>query len=259
MKLDVVILSRRDPLYLDKVLNSIKKEISFHRLIFVANSPTDRALNLVKRFGGEIYIENYGSLGKAREYAITLVDCPYFILVDDDCVLRTNFMELTKYLEVNVGAIEGLDYIMNPRRQLYAEAMEVLAKKLGKKSRTNRRGFTGDTLIRTDVVKNIKIPLFLKVYEDQYIKNYIESKGYKWIKATNRYYCNHYDFKSPRRAYLAGICAKKLGYLSTMTALFNFIKIFPKAIFAWAKTGYWNLVPFQIKFYLYYLVGSIRD
>jgi len=257
LKLDVVIVSKGDPPYLDLCLKSIKREVNFHRLIFITNNPGNEALTLAKSHNCEIHFESYGSLGKAREYAIKLVDCPWLLFVDDDCVLTTNFMEITKHISGDVGAVEGLDYLMNPKRQLFAEAMESLAKILRKPRRASARAFTGDTLIRTEAVKDIKIPRWLKVYEDQYIRNHIEAKGYKWVKAVDKYYCYHYDFKPPERTLIAGICAKKMGYLETKNAFLNFVKIFPKVIYAWAKTGYFPLVPFQIKFYLYYLIGTL--
>jgi len=253
---DVVIVSKGDPPYLDLCLKSINTEVSFHRLIFVANDPSNRALKLAKNYNCEVYFENYGSLGKAREYAIKLVDCPWFLFVDDDCVLAKDFMEITKYINDDVGAIEGLNCQMNPKRRLFAEAMESLAKRFRRLRSPSKRGFTGDTLIRTEAVKDIEIPRYLKAYEDQFIKEYIEAKGYRWVKARDRYYCYHYDFKPPmERALIAGICGRKRGYLQTKTAILNFICVFPKVIYAWAKTGYFPLISYQIKFYLYLLLG----
>jgi hypothetical protein len=53
------------------------------------------------------------------------------------------------------------------------------------------RGGTHDTLIRTDLVKDIVIPKNLHVFEDAYIKNWITKKGYRVIACYNPY-CIHY-------------------------------------------------------------------
>lgn len=258
LRLDVVVLSKGDykskARYLPLCLASIKREVKYHRLITVVNSLSERSLYLIEKYGGEVYEENFGSLGKIREYAIRLVDCPFFLFVDDDCILRPNFMEITKYLREDVGGIEGLDYIVNPKRQLFAEALRGLP--FGNNS-LSRRAFTGDTLIRTEAVKDIRIPRWVKAFEDEYIKRHVENRGYRWIKAVDRYYCDHYDFGGPYVGYSVGVCAKKMGYLTTKQSLINFIKVFPQAAYAWAKTHYWELVPYQVKFYFYCLMGTM--
>lgn len=258
LQLDVVVLSKGDyggkAKYLPLCLASIKREVKYHRLIAVVNSLEEKSLFLIKKYDGEVYQENFGSLGKIREFAISLVDCPFFLFVDDDCVLRSNFMEITKYMKDDVGGVEGLDYIMNPKRQLFIETMNGLP--FGENSFT-QRAFTGDTLIRTEAVADIHIPIWVRAFEDEYIRRHVESKGYRWIKAANRYYCDHYDFKGPFIGYFAAACAKKLGYLTNKQSLINLIKVFPQATYAWMKTGYWPLIPYQVKFYFHCLRGAI--
>jgi hypothetical protein len=53
------------------------------------------------------------------------------------------------------------------------------------------RGGTHDTLVRTDLVKDIIIPKNLHVFEDAYIKDWITKKGYRIVAAYNPY-CIHY-------------------------------------------------------------------
>lgn len=258
LSLDVVVLSKgnykSNAKYLPLCLASIKRGVNYHRLITVVNSLNELSLNLIKKYSGEVYEENFGSLGKIREYAIRLVDCPFFLFVDDDCVLKPNFMEITKYLREDVGGIEGLDYIVNPKRQLFAEAVRGLP--FGNNS-LSQRAFTGDTLIRTEAVKDIRIPTWVKAFEDEYIRRFIENKGYRWVKAADRYYCDHYDFGGPHVGYSVGACAKKMGYLTRKQSIINFIKAFPQVAYAFIKTRYWGLVPYHVKFYFYCLMGTM--
>jgi hypothetical protein len=53
------------------------------------------------------------------------------------------------------------------------------------------RGGTHDTLIRTDLVRDIKIPKELHVYEDAYIKDWIEGKGFRAVPCYVPF-CIHY-------------------------------------------------------------------
>lgn len=257
ISLDVVVLSKGNyankAKYLPLCLAAIKREVKYHRLIVVGNSLNEQTLNLIEKEGGEIYLENFNRLGKIRQYAISLVDCPFFLFVDDDCILRHNFMEILKYLREDVGGIEGLDYVMNPKQQLFNEALRGWA--FGKNS-LSKRAFTGDTLIRTSTVRDLIFPEQMTAYEDEYLKTHIETQKYQWVKASDRYYCNHFNWKGPVIGYYACSCAKKWGYLTNVQSIVNFIKIFPQVIYAVMKTGYWSLASYQIKFYFYCLIGT---
>lgn len=53
------------------------------------------------------------------------------------------------------------------------------------------RGGIHDTLIRTDLIKDIEIPKNLHVFEDAYIKDWITEKGY-CVVACYSPFCIHY-------------------------------------------------------------------
>jgi hypothetical protein len=53
------------------------------------------------------------------------------------------------------------------------------------------RGGTHDTMIKTELVKDIVIPQNLHVFEDAYIKEWIIKKGYRVVASYNPY-CIHY-------------------------------------------------------------------
>ncbi len=250
-----MIVSKGDPPILGRVLDSVDKELEYHRLIFVTNEPGARALRRIRDHKGEVHLESFGSLAKAREFAIGLVDCPWFLFVDDDVVLRRGFARIFSYMDDDVGAIEGLDCNVHPARRAFQEGMASLTKLLRKKSKSER-GFTGSTLIRTKLLGSIQIPAYLKVYEDHYIKNHVQKQGYKWVQ-TKEYLSDHHDFKPPERAILAGQCAGRIGYLTLKTALSNFVKVFPKSVSAFLVTGEPSVIPYQIKWYWAYLKGYL--
>jgi hypothetical protein len=123
----------------------------------------------------------------------------------------------------------------------------------------SQRAFTGDTLLRTAAVKEIRFPIWMTAFEDDHIRCQLEEHGYRWVKATDRYYCDHYDFKGPSIGYFAASCAKKMGYLTTTESVVNLIKVFPQSTYAFAKTRYWNLVPYQIKYYVHCVLGAMSS
>lgn len=53
------------------------------------------------------------------------------------------------------------------------------------------RGGTHDTLIRSDLMKDIEIPKNLHVFEDVYIKDWITEKDYRVVACYNPF-CIHY-------------------------------------------------------------------
>jgi len=121
---------------------------------------------------------------KARQAAINhFLNCfqeRWLMFLDDDCILKPNFFqEAKKYMmDMNIGLIWGLDDVegtkfakflryrgFNPR-EYSLNAFKV-------------RGGTHDTLLRREALEGIRIPSYLQVLEDKYIKDHVEQMGYK--------------------------------------------------------------------------------
>lgn len=257
MKYDVIVPTRNSQRFLAKMLSGVYREIPVCHLIVVDGYSTDQTLEIVRRYPHVKVIQSKKSLGKCREIGIKEVDTEWFVFVDSDVVLNEKWLEKIKsYIQPEVGTVEGLDLVMSPERGAMQLATERL-KKLMKTAIAQRRAFTGDTLIRTAAVKGIEIPDNLQVYEDEFIKNYIESRGYNWVK-TKEHLCRHYDFKPPKTAELVAETACFVGSLSVRDYVFNLIKLFAKLLYAFYVTREWKIFPFQIKLHLYSLRGAIR-
>jgi hypothetical protein len=109
------------------------------------------------------------------------------MFVDSDVVLCKNwYQRAMKRLDENVGAIWGIEVWSTIRNHATLKVFLRITRKI-----FELRGGTHDTLIRTDLVKDIKIPRSLHVFEDTYIKDWITMKGYATIACYDPY-CIHY-------------------------------------------------------------------
>lgn len=144
-------------------------------------------------FVNNIIIETSKPLGFARFNAIQKVSTKWFAFIDDDILIpdiEAWFSILTSYIASDVGAVEGIVLIkglgdqwdkainsLSPRKPV-----EVPRSKWG-------RGYTHNTLIKTDLVKDWKpSSIKLEVLEDLELTKHIQAKGYKWLRVPVKAY-----------------------------------------------------------------------
>lgn len=103
------------------------------------------------------------------------------MFLDDDAVLNGGWWEEAEphCSDPRVGLVWGLNYDASPVRKEFLEALGVdyvgyLVRQFEK------RGGTHDVLLRRDALEGIRIPPFLHVFEDAYIKNWILCRGYEY-------------------------------------------------------------------------------
>ena len=107
------------------------------------------------------------------------------------------------------------------------------------------RAFTGDTLVRTELVRDIRIPP-VPVYEDEFIKMHIQAKGYSW-KRTTELVCLHHRTLNVQQAWIAGYYAYYFKRMSARQAFKNLLTVFPKSIYAAADSGMLHIIPMQVE------------
>ncbi|MBS7621468.1 glycosyltransferase [Candidatus Bathyarchaeota archaeon] len=188
---DVVMLTKNSERVLEKCLNSIYKNIPVNRLIIVDGYSTDSTLKIVKKFrekyGNVILLMDGGTRGSARMKGIREVKTEWFVFVDSDIVLCDEWFEKAKSLISNdVGAVWGIEIWEGIRNPIVLKLFLKITWKI-----FNLRGGTHDLLVRRETVKDIKIPGNLHVFEDAFIKEWIEKKGYRLVAAYDPY-CIHY-------------------------------------------------------------------
>jgi glycosyltransferase involved in cell wall biosynthesis len=176
---------------LSECLKSVYKNVPVNRLIVVDGGSTDRTLAIVREFqkkhGNILVLQDRGTRATARQKGINQVKTEWFMFVDSDAVLCKDwFKKAEKHLGQNVGAIWGIEVWSTIQNPVLLKTFLWITRKI-----FDFRGGTHDTLIRTDLVKDIEIPKFLHVFEDAYIKDWITRKGYKLIACYNPY-CLHF-------------------------------------------------------------------
>jgi len=191
--IDVVMLTKDSERLLHRCVESIYKNVPVKRLIIVDAFSKDSTLQILKNFNDkhnnvEIITEN-GSRARARQAGIRHVRTPWFLFVDSDVILCKDWArKAERQIRTDVGAIWGLniDVIPNMTDRLAIRALAIIAEECFK-----LRGGTHDTLIRRELVEDIKIPERLHAYEDAYIVNWIKKKGFRVISG-DKIYCLHY-------------------------------------------------------------------
>jgi glycosyltransferase involved in cell wall biosynthesis len=188
---DVVLLTKNSERGLEKCLESIYQNVPVNRLIVVDGYSTDRTADILNKFNEQYnnikVVYDNGTRATARQKGIENVKTDWFMFVDSDVVLCKNWHQRAmKHMDKNVGAIWGIEVWSTIHNQATLKIFLWITRKI-----FELRGGTHDTLIRTDAVKDIKIPKNLHVFEDSYIKDWIARKGYKTVAAYDPH-CIHY-------------------------------------------------------------------
>jgi glycosyltransferase involved in cell wall biosynthesis len=188
---DVVLLTKNSQRKLQECVESIYQNVPVAQLIVVDGYSNDLTLDILESFnqknGNVTILFDNGTRATARQKGIEAVRTEWFVFVDSDVVLcRDWFKKAQSYMVPGVGAIWGIEVWSTLHNPKTLKLFLVTTRKI-----FEVRGGTHDTLIRTDSVRDIKIPVDLHVFEDAYIKDWIEHKGYH-VVACYSPFCIHY-------------------------------------------------------------------
>ena len=188
---DVVLLTKNSERVLEKCLASVYENVPVNQLIVVDGYSTDATLKILDRFNNKYHnvkvTLDKGTRATAREKGIRQVTTDWFMFVDSDVVVCQNwYKKALKHLDKTSGAVWGIEVWSTIQNQATLKMFLRVTRKI-----FDLRGGTHDTLIRTDLVKDIRIPRNLHVFEDAYIKDWITNKGYRVVACYNPY-CIHY-------------------------------------------------------------------
>ncbi len=191
MRVDVVIITKNSERMLNECLNAVYENVPLNRLIIVDGYSADGTLEIVSEFqkkhGDVLVIQEKGTRGTARQKGIEQVKTEWFMFVDSDAILCKNwFKKAQQYLDQNVGAVWGIEVWSTIHNTAILKLFLRITRKI-----FDLRGGTHDMLIRTGLVRDIKIPKVLHVFEDAYIKDWITQKGYKLISCYDPYCVHH--------------------------------------------------------------------
>lgn len=189
------------------------------RLIVVDGGSDDGTLEIVDRHNtelGPLILFDEGNRATARQVGIEHVNTDLFAFIDSDVVLTKEWFSLMipHFEDPKVGAVWGAAIQTAPIRRKYFEAMAKLSGKRPldiMKSYGEKRGCLHDTMIRTEAVKDIKIPPHLHVMEDHFVRSYLENKGWVWVSTDKPFVYHNMGEDSPDNAYLDAYYGWKLG------------------------------------------------
>ena len=245
VKVDVVILTKNSEKILEECLRSIFREIPICHLIVEDAYSTDNTIKILGEFSQKyrniLVNQTNVKLGKARELGIKKVDTDWFIFIDSDVILSKNwFTKMCEHLKENrekIGAIESNHIHHYPNNTPIFPEFKGVANQVYNGKRTDTRALTIATLLKTEAVKNISIPDDLQIYEDEFIRRYVESQGYIWHKASDPI-IDHYPTPRPwRDAYLAGKYSARYHFISPVRIIIVSIFFPVKLIYFWIRSG----------------------
>ncbi len=193
MQVDVVVLTKNSEHLLSQCLASIYRNMPVKNLIIIDGFSTDCTLKIIAKFNRKHHnvhlFQIQGSRAKARTLGMRKVTTDWFMFVDSDVLLCNGWFERAKAdLADGVGAVWGLNVdvipTLNNKRVL---AMQSLVARQA----FYLRGGLHDTLILHKAVAGLTIPEHLHTYEDAYLMQFIEKRGYK-VSIGSNLYCLHY-------------------------------------------------------------------
>jgi len=182
--------------YFDKVWES-SLQVPYDLVILIDDSDTDKTREYVKKFaqehGKEVIIERsrlYGwhkpTRASARQTAIDIffqnTAAEWLFFLDDDVILRDGWWnEASEYVkEERVGLIWGVEIA-----EFWHERLEYIrARGIDPINHSIQhfkvRGGLHDTMLRRKALSGIILPPWLNVYEDAWIKLFVECRGFLW-------------------------------------------------------------------------------
>jgi glycosyltransferase involved in cell wall biosynthesis len=263
--IDVVLLTKNSfsssPVF-KECLDRVYREIPVNRLIVVDAFSSDETLRFLRNYPDVEIHQIHGNRAVARQYAIKLVDTDWFMFVDDDVILCDGwFSRASKYVESieDLGLLWGWDVIANRHSRNRMKIMYYLRRmdeyELMRRN-FERRGGTHDTLVRKEAVEGIKIPSDLHVYEDWYIKGYVEERGFRALCPRDVYCFHHLNLSyTPHGVAQIARLQRKYGLQSGLVTLRNFVLAVPKSLAILLVSGDLKASSDQLRLYVYNFMG----
>jgi glycosyltransferase involved in cell wall biosynthesis len=197
--------------YFRKCLRSVRREVDLHHFIVIDRYSSDQTLEVVRSvFPDAKIFQTAVNLACARGIGIANVDTRYFAFIDDDIEVSDGwFTELISFIKggKQVGAVQGfvrlyVDY-------LNKAIMFELSRRKGHVKEVTARGYTNNTLLVTEIVRDLNFLPSVHSWEDFLITQHVMKKGYKWFETDQAQVTNYGDadwsyFAELRRYLLRG-------------------------------------------------------
>jgi len=261
-KVDVVLLTKNSVKpCLKECIESIYANVPVNRLIVVDGGSTDGTLELVKKYPNVVVIDDSkGNRATARQKGIEAVETEWHLHVDSDVILCKGWFEkASRLIQPDVGAIWGVAVPIEPHTYHIAYAMSKFyrmpIRDMLVKQMRSERCMTHDTLFRTELLKDIKIPKDLHIWEDDYIGRWVIKKGYRFLKVKDPYCLHNVCEKGVDSFILNGYIMHKYKIWKLRQILFRFLLAIPKSLWIFAMTRDLKASKIQLLNYVLMLKG----
>ncbi|MCW4008819.1 MAG: glycosyltransferase [Candidatus Bathyarchaeota archaeon] len=119
MRVDVVSWTKNGAKYLPAVLKRLEEALpseDVHRKILVDDHSVDNTREIAKDFGWEIYLNPSTGISAGANYALSKVDCKYFISIEQDLLLAKDWwLKIPQYLSnPKTAAASGMRFASQP-------------------------------------------------------------------------------------------------------------------------------------------------
>jgi glycosyltransferase involved in cell wall biosynthesis len=226
-------------------------------LLVVDVGSIDGTLSMVDEYPNvEVIHDKSGTRATARQKGIKAVETEWHLHVDSDVILCKDwFKKAMRYMLPSVGGIWGVAVPMELHIYNITKAMAKLYRKDVKDLLVMQphleRYLMHDSLLKTEAVKDIKIPPHLHIWEDHYIGKHIVSKGYKWFKVKDPC-CLHYVHE--RRVFedfvISGMLGRRIKAYETRQILLRLFLSIPKSMWILLATGDTKAARLQLMNYI---------
>lgn len=258
MRIDVILRTKNsltNSPYFRQVVNRAFQILPIMNLIHMDCQSTDGTFQYLEKAPKVISYSTHWNRAIASQVAIEQCSTEWLMFLDDDVLLPSWWWDIARRytLQEDVGMIWGFPKITNPHAKNRFRITELLTRKSEHELHQKNFAFRGglhDTLIRKEAIAGIEIPEDLHIYEDWYIKKYVENQGFKAI-APSDLWCQHWLNVSynPSVCRQLGVLAKKYKLMSTKQVLFRLALAIPKSLAILLFTGDLTATKNQLLYY----------
>lgn len=257
MNVDVVVCTYNSDRFLESCLESVYSNVPVNNLYIVDNYSTDRTLEIAVHYNAKV-VQSKCSLAEARKLSFNLVETPYFVNVDSDVVLCTDwFKRLMKYWDSDVGCVCGITVDQHPLQKAYLESMWKL-----RRAESYDIAHLPNMIARKDALVDVEFPKAILggsvANEDYSIRDWIRHKGFRVVNAP--VFVKHYTYPAliGRKTFWYGASGRVSKYVSLKSLLLRCIFAFPQSVYAALASGNARVIPYWLKFRFQVLYGFLN-
>jgi glycosyltransferase involved in cell wall biosynthesis len=179
MKIDVVIAVKNDASKLNTCCTELMKKVPINNLIIVVGRSKDNTLETANKYANIIIEDENKGIGHARSLGLEKVETDYYASIDSDVIISGSWYNwcIRTIKKPRVGACEGFQY---PIGTNFQKVLTMWSKEWRKDLTHIIGGSLGNTMLRTDIVREVGMP-FERSWEDIALRKRLVSKGYRWV------------------------------------------------------------------------------